>query len=139
MEFRAKGVLPFHIRSVSNTLAQTHVLQFHIYWKCLKISSFLVINAKGGENIRLKQKDCTTTLFSENVLNYFRTKGRTSSRGSFFKWPNENIWKRGESLNLRNDLKISFLYLRPYTNNFEMILSKVCKNHHMWCKCGPKL
>jgi hypothetical protein len=33
MEFRAKGVLPLHIRSVSNTLAQTNLLQFHIYIK----------------------------------------------------------------------------------------------------------
>jgi hypothetical protein len=72
MEFRAKGVLPLHIRSVSNTLAQTHVLQFHIYIeKGLKISSFLVLNAKGGESIRPKKKDGTTTLFSENILNYF--------------------------------------------------------------------
>jgi hypothetical protein len=38
-----------------------------------------VLNAKGGESIRPKQKDCTTTLFSENVLNYFITKGRTYS------------------------------------------------------------
>jgi hypothetical protein len=47
--------------------------------------------------------------------------------------------KGGESLNLRNALKISFLFLRPYANNFENILSKVCKNHYMWCKCGPNL
>jgi hypothetical protein len=40
------------------------------------MSSFLVLNAKGGESIRPKQKDRTTTLFSENVLNYF-------FRGSF--------------------------------------------------------
>jgi hypothetical protein len=45
----------------------------------------------------------------------------------------------GESLNLRNALKISFLCLRPYANNFEKILSKVCKNRYMWCKCGLKL
>jgi hypothetical protein len=30
--------------------------------------------------------------------------------------------KRGESLSLRNALKISFLFLRPYANNFENIL-----------------
>jgi hypothetical protein len=34
------------------------------------ISLFLVLNAKGGEINRPKQKDCTTTLFSENFLNY---------------------------------------------------------------------
>jgi hypothetical protein len=39
-----------------------------------------VLNAKGGESIRPKQKDRTTTLFSEDVLNYFITKGRTYSR-----------------------------------------------------------
>jgi len=38
-----------------------------------------VFNAKGGESIRPKQKNRTTTLFSENVLNYFITKGRTYS------------------------------------------------------------
>jgi hypothetical protein len=79
MEFRAKGVLPLHIRSVSTTLAQTHVLQFHIHLKGFKISSFLVLNAKGGESIRPKQKDRTTTLFSKNVLNYFITKERIYS------------------------------------------------------------
>jgi hypothetical protein len=39
--------------------------------------------------------------------------------------------KGGESLNLRNALKILFLYLRPYANKFENILSKVCKKHYM--------
>jgi hypothetical protein len=39
----------------------------------------LAINAKGGESISPKQKDRTTTLFSENILNYFITKGRTYS------------------------------------------------------------
>jgi hypothetical protein len=68
MEFRAKGVLPLLIHSVSNILAQTHVLQFHIHCKGLKISLFLVLNAKGGESIRPKQKDRTTTLFSENFF-----------------------------------------------------------------------
>jgi hypothetical protein len=29
------------------------------------------------------------------------------------------IWKKEKSLNLRNALKISFLYLGPYPNNFE--------------------
>jgi hypothetical protein len=41
--------------------------------------------------------------------------------------------KEGESLKLRNAVKISFLFLRPYANNFEKILSKVCKNHYMCC------
>jgi hypothetical protein len=29
---------------------------------------FLALNAKGGEINKPKQKDCTTTLFSENVM-----------------------------------------------------------------------
>jgi hypothetical protein len=95
MQFQAKGVLPLHIRSVSNTLAQTHVLQFHIYIEKASIFfSILLLNAKGGESIRPKQKDSTTTLFPENDLNYFIPKGRISSRGSF-KWPKEKHLKNG--------------------------------------------
>jgi hypothetical protein len=53
MEFRAKGALPLHIRSISTTLAKTHVLQFHIYNEKASIFFlFLVLNAKGGESIR---------------------------------------------------------------------------------------
>jgi hypothetical protein len=81
-----------------------------------------VLNAKGGESIRPKQKDRTTTLFSKNILNYF-------FRGSFQMAKGKAFEKGGESLNLRNALKISFLFLRPYANNFEKILSKLCKNH----------
>jgi hypothetical protein len=35
-------------------------------------------------------------------------------------------------------LKISFLYFWPNANDFENILSKVCKNQCKWCKCSPK-
>jgi hypothetical protein len=92
-----------------------------------------VLNAKGGESIRPKQKDHTIILFSENVLNYFFSFFKKKmAKGKAFR-------KREESLNLRNSLKMPFLFLRPYANNFEKILSKVCKNHYMWCKCGPKL
>jgi hypothetical protein len=42
--------------------------------------------------------------------------------------------KGGKSLNLRNALKISFLFLMPYANNLEKILSIVCENHYMWSK-----
>jgi hypothetical protein len=92
-----------------------------ILWKGLKISSFLVLNAKGGESIRPKQKDRTTTPFSENVLNYFifYNKGENLFRKSFGKGQRKSIWKKGKSLNLRNALKTSFLYLGPYANNFE--------------------
>jgi hypothetical protein len=104
----------------------------YLYWKGLKISSFLVLNAKGGDSIRPKQKDSTSTLFSKKHFKLFL-------QGEFLNGQRKSIWIRGESLNLRNALKISFLYLKPYANNYEKILSKVCKNHCMWCKCGPKL
>jgi hypothetical protein len=48
----------------------------------------------------------------------------------------EKHLKKGENLTI---LKIPFSYFRSYANNFEKILSTVCKNHYMWCKCGPKL
>jgi hypothetical protein len=42
-------------------------IYFHIFLvKGLMLSLFLALNAKGGEINRPKQKDCTTTLFSEN-------------------------------------------------------------------------
>jgi hypothetical protein len=50
----------------------------------------------------------------------------------------KGIWKRGESLNLRNALKISLVYLRPSANNFEKILSKDLQKQAKWCKYGPK-
>jgi hypothetical protein len=73
-----------------------------------------VLNAKGGESIRPKQKDHATTLFSKNVLsfklvllhlhktllaakrrkNYFIPKERISL-GGVFKWPKEKHLKKG--------------------------------------------
>jgi hypothetical protein len=52
-----------------------------------------VLNAKRGQSIRPKQKDRTTTLFLENILNYFIPKGRTSS-GGVFKWSKEKHLKK---------------------------------------------
>jgi hypothetical protein len=43
--------------------------------------------------------------------------------------------KGGESLNLRNALKISFLFFRPYANNFENFLSKVYNFILRICVC----
>jgi hypothetical protein len=44
-------------------------IYFHIFLdKDLLISLFLALNAKGGEINRPKQKNRTTTLFSENFL-----------------------------------------------------------------------
>jgi hypothetical protein len=110
MEFWAKGALPLHIRSVSTTLTQTHVLQFHIYWKSLNISSFLVLNAKGWESFRQKQKDHSTTIFWKR-FKLFYNKGENFFRGSSLNGQRKSIWKKGKSLNLRNAIKISFLYL----------------------------
>jgi hypothetical protein len=44
-----------------------------------------VLNAKGGESIRPKQKDCTITLFFENVLNYFFRGSFKMAKGKAFK------------------------------------------------------
>jgi hypothetical protein len=62
-------------------------IYFHIFLvKDLSISLFLALNPKGGEINRPKQKDRTTTLFSENFLQkiafaktLLTAKGRTSS------------------------------------------------------------
>jgi hypothetical protein len=46
---------------------------------------------------------------------------------------------RGRILqNLEMLVKIPFLYFRPKENEFEKILSKVCKIECNWCKCVPK-
>jgi hypothetical protein len=66
-------------------------IYFHIFIdKYLLISLFLALNAKWGEINKPKQKDRTTTLFSENFLQKFAfaitlltTKGRTFSGGAF--------------------------------------------------------
>jgi hypothetical protein len=42
-----------------------------------------------GDKVLGQKKDCTTTLFSKNVLNYF-------FRG-VFKWPKEKHLKRGRN------------------------------------------
>jgi hypothetical protein len=50
-------------------------------YKASQVSSFLAINAKGGELIGPKQKDRTTTLFFKNY--FTKAKGRTSLGGVF--------------------------------------------------------
>jgi hypothetical protein len=102
MEFWAKGALPLHIRSVSITLAKTHVLQLHIYIEKGSQFPHLVLNAKGGESIRPKKKDRTTTPFSKTVSQrgiiqitqtLLTAKGRTFSGGLLFS-QRKSIWKR---------------------------------------------
>jgi hypothetical protein len=51
-----------------------------------------VLNAKGGESIRPKQKDRTTTLFSENVL---KQRGELIQE-EFWKWPKEKHLEKGK-------------------------------------------
>jgi hypothetical protein len=77
MEFRANGVLPLHIRLVSNTLAQTHVLQFHIYTeKASKFLHFWCLMPKGETVLGQSKRTAPALYFLKNILNYF-------FRGSF--------------------------------------------------------
>jgi hypothetical protein len=86
----------------------------------LYISSFLALNAKGGEITRPKQKDRTTTLFSENFFlpnwNYCVCKnpldsyGENFFRGSFYLVKGKAFEKGGIFQNLKIPLEIIFLY-----------------------------
>jgi hypothetical protein len=82
---------------------------------------FLALNAKGGEINRTKQKDRTTTLFSENFFFQIRTiafaknpldsKWENFLRGSFYLAKGKTFEKGGESFKTWKCL--SKLY--PYT------------------------
>jgi hypothetical protein len=75
-------------------LLKTHVLQFHIYWKSLNISSFLVLNVK-WEKVLGQSKRTAPPLFFWKRFKLFYNKGENFFRG-FSKWPKENHLKKGE-------------------------------------------
>ena len=105
----------------------------------------MALNAKGGEINKPKQKDCTTTLFSENFcfLQKFAfaktllpAKGRTFSGGSFY-LAKGKAFEKGENLSkLENALEIIFLYHWLIAKEFEKTFPKDLQKQAKWCKCG---
>jgi hypothetical protein len=91
-----------------------------------------------GEKVLGQSKRTAPPLFSEKCFKLFYNKGENFFRGSFVNGQRKSIWKKGKSLNLRNAIKISFLYLRPYANNFEKYFIKsLQKSSHVvqkWSK-----
>jgi hypothetical protein len=118
----------------------------------------LALNAKGGEINRPKQKDCTTTLFSEKNLssklvlphlqkpswqlrgeNLFIPKGENFFRGNFCMDKGKAFENGGESFKSKNAFqKIIFLYLRLIAKEFEKTFVKYLQKQAKWWKCSPK-
>jgi hypothetical protein len=103
---------------------------------------------KGGEINRPKQKDYTTTLFSENFFFQIRTialaktfviaKGRTFSGELLFS-QRKSILKRERIFqNLKMPLEIIFLYHWQIAKEFKKTFPKDLQKQAKWCKCGPK-
>jgi hypothetical protein len=124
----------------------------------------LAINAKGGENIKLKAKgphhDHFTNFGNErfnlysqmfvfkrysrqfHISIYFKillkAKRRISFRGSFCLVKRKAFETGGEISNLENaycnHIHIPLNVCKRIWKDFE----KICKNKNMWCKSGPK-
>jgi hypothetical protein len=117
-----------------------------------------VLNAKVGETTMPKQNDLTTTLFFLKKIpvfqivtflrkaswqlrgeNVFMLKGENLIIGSIYLAKGKAFKKGGEFFkNLEMLWKRKILHLDQKQNDFEKILSKVCKKPSKWCKCGPK-
>jgi hypothetical protein len=86
--------------------------------KASKFLHFWCLMPKGEKVLGQSVKVLGQNVFWKR-FKLFYNKGENLFRKSFGNGQRKSIWKKGKSLNLRNALKISFLYLGPYANNFE--------------------